>query len=242
MFPQLSTDRDNGDEVKTSFPAIIQCGRGEPADVLHLTRMPSRDLHIGARDVLLYVCKRPVHRVDIALLRSQSQDDAALVSAGRVPTPGLEGVGVIVQLGAAVRLERRFSVGQRVAFLAPSWSARTVAPCDAVFAIPDEIPDTIAAQLLVNALRAQMAMKNVRLTLASAPYNITLPEISIASWWRTVDADERAAQVRMAIDLATRKPELFGVAREYEFVDFLGAIAHAGLPGTRGTVLLNTGF
>lgn len=143
-------------------------------------------------------------------------------------------------MGAAVRLGGQFSIGQRVAFLAPSWSARLVVPSDAVFAVPDQLPDAIAAQLLVNALRAQMAIKNIRLALESAPHDVDVPEISIANWWRTTSAEERAAQVRTAIALATDRPELFKVAREYALTDFLHAISHAAWPCTVGTVLLAT--
>lgn len=78
----IPADFTIADDVKTSFPAIVQHGDGAPADVLRLTPMPARCLQVGAHDVLLYVTKCPVHRSDVALLHGGPPGVAATLPAG----------------------------------------------------------------------------------------------------------------------------------------------------------------
>jgi NADPH2:quinone reductase len=68
-------------------------------------------------------------------------------------TPGIEGAGVVSELGPDVT---EFAVGDRVAwFFAPgSYSEKVVAPVTSLVPVPDAVSDTIAGGLLMQALTA----------------------------------------------------------------------------------------
>lgn len=162
------------EQPRTSFPAVVQAGYGEPSEILRLQHLPAASLQVGPNDVLLHVTMRPVHRSDLHRIRaSKKAGNIAPIPSNKPMSPGSEGVGVIVQMGAAVRLEGRFSIGQRVAFLHPgSWSVRAVVPSCAIFSIPDDIADQVAAQLLVHGLTAQMAIASAEKFLGNtSPQN-----------------------------------------------------------------------
>ena len=70
-----------------------------------------------------------------------------------------------------------------------------------------------------------------------APNNIALKSVSIMSWFRLTQ-DEKEKDFELALSLATRHPELFEVADQYEFGDFQKAIQRVSRPGKTGGVLL----
>lgn len=159
----------NDDKPRTGFEAVVHARYGEPSEVLRLLNLPSTSLQVGPNDVLLHVTVRPVHRSDLHRIRASTKaGKLGPIPPDRPTSPGSEGVGVIVQMGAAVRLEGKFAIGQRVAFLHPgSWSVRAVAPSSAIFPVPDDIDDEIAAQVLVHGLTAQMAISSAEKILGS---------------------------------------------------------------------------
>jgi threonine dehydrogenase-like Zn-dependent dehydrogenase len=80
-------------------------------------------------------------------------------AAGRVP--GLEGAGVVSEVGAHIDASRGLRPGLRVAFFpAPgSWRDEVVVPAGSVVPLPDSIPDEIGAQMLINTATALTAIR-----------------------------------------------------------------------------------
>jgi NADPH:quinone reductase len=76
-------------------------------------------------------------------------------------TPGIEGVGVVMELGAGVEGLRR---GQRVGYVTPDYGAyaesRTL-PAARAIPLPDELDDTAAASILLKGLTACMLVRKV---------------------------------------------------------------------------------
>ena len=75
--------------------------------------------------------------------------------------PGFEGVGIIVGLGTNAEAAKRFSEGQRVAFFPAngSWGEYVVVRYTSLLAIPNEIPNQVAAQMLINTITASLLIK-----------------------------------------------------------------------------------
>ncbi|KAG0587964.1 hypothetical protein KC19_2G205200 [Ceratodon purpureus] len=106
-------------------------------------------------EVVVHMLCRPVHPADLLSL------------AGTYPpwqppclpaTLGLEGMGVVYELGEGVKEEYGLKEGQRVFPYIPrpdlegqgSWQEFVVAPAQDVFPIPDSVSDHTAAQFYVN--------------------------------------------------------------------------------------------
>jgi NADPH:quinone reductase-like Zn-dependent oxidoreductase len=137
--------------------------RGEPAEVLRLAEAPLSDLAVGATDVLLRVLKVPVHPGDLHMIRGLSNGGSTGSIDPKHPrVPGFEGVGVIVALGDRVESSMPVRIGQRVVFFhgnARAWSTHVSVPVASVTAVPDGIPDGIAAQLLINSITARTLLR-----------------------------------------------------------------------------------
>jgi NADPH:quinone reductase len=77
--------------------------------------------------------------------------------------PGLEGVGVIAQMGSAVK---GFSAGQRVCFASGSgrhsYARDVIVGAESVIPVPDAISDRDAAALIFRGLTAYMLVRQIR--------------------------------------------------------------------------------
>lgn len=84
-----------------------------------------------------------------------------LIPEGTLRVPGFEGVGTIVSLGRNAEAVKRFGVGQRVAFFPAmgSWAEYVIVRYNSLALVPDEIPDPIAAQMLINTITASVLIK-----------------------------------------------------------------------------------
>jgi NADPH2:quinone reductase len=126
---------------------------GEPASVLKLVeaRLPEP----GADTVRVRILARPIHPSDLLTVRGLY---------GRLPklpaVPGFEAVGRIEAIGAAVT---DWSIGQRVIPLGieGTWADALIAPQQMLLAAPEELPDTIACQMLINPLTAYLLLFEV---------------------------------------------------------------------------------
>ncbi|NMF08154.1 quinone oxidoreductase family protein [Corynebacterium xerosis] len=128
-------------------------------------------------------------------------------------TPGSEGAGVIRDLGPGVAGgPDGWSVGDRVAWCnAPDSYAELVAvPADSLVAIPDSIPDDVAASILLQGLTAHFLVHDVGrlcpgntvlLTAGAGGVGLLLTQLAVAAGARVatiVSSDEKAALSRDA--------------------------------------------
>ena len=161
--------------MQTEFRAIVHSEYGAPEKVLKIAKRQLNSEELGADDVLVKVSARPVHPGDIQILSALPQGGPVVpIPKGTLRVPGFEGVGTIVRLGTNPEAAKRFSEGQRVAFFPAmgSWAEYVVVRYNSLLPVPNEIPDQIAAQMLINTITASVLIKAGHNSL-KAP--ITLP-------------------------------------------------------------------
>jgi NADPH:quinone reductase-like Zn-dependent oxidoreductase len=148
--------------MQTEFRAIVQSEYGAPEKVLRIAKRQLESEELGANDVLVKVIARPIHPGDIQILSALPQGGpVAPIPEGTLRIPGFEGVGTIVRLGTNAKAAKRLSEGQRVAFFPAdgSWGEYVVVRYSSLLAVPNEIPDQIAAQMLINTITASVLIK-----------------------------------------------------------------------------------
>src|SRR6266540_1646064 len=161
--------------METEFRAIVHSEYGAPEKVLKIANRQLKSEELGVDDVLVKVIARPIHHGDIQILSGLPQGGPVEpIPEGTVRVPGFEGVGTIVQLGTNAKWAKRFSEDQRVAFFPATgaWGEYVVVRYNSLLAVPNEISDQIAAQMLINTITASVLIKAGHNSL-KAP--ITLP-------------------------------------------------------------------
>jgi len=136
--------------------AILATRFGEPAEVLELKALPEPQPP-GPGEVVVRVTKRQVHPGNLVMIRGRF--NIPLPAGGLVP--GGDGVGIVEAVGAGMDPAQGVKPGARVIFN-PSpgaWAERVKTRADLVTQIPDDLPDTIAAQLLPNAVIALLLLR-----------------------------------------------------------------------------------
>ena len=174
----------------------------------------------GAGEVLVHIRARPVNPADIFSLMG--------VYPGFVPkefpaVPGLEGAGVIAQLGPGVKELWKaegidLKVGSRVVPLIfdyvqigkGSWTEYAVVSATNVVGIPDQVPDESAAQSIVNPLtvlgmldellsevKPEDSQKDIYILQAAAGSTLGKQLIQVAKFRRvkTINLVRRAEQI-----------------------------------------------
>lgn len=113
---------------------------GEPADVLAVQDGP--ELQPGDGELLVEMLLSPVHNHDLWTIKGLYGVRPALPA-----TAGSEAVGRVVAVGEGVPPKW---LGARVAAagIRGAWAESFVVPAAAVVPVPDEVPDTLAAQLV----------------------------------------------------------------------------------------------
>jgi NADPH:quinone reductase-like Zn-dependent oxidoreductase len=123
---------------------------GEPAQVVRVVEAdePRAPQH---GQVLVRVTAFSVHPGDLAGIAGPfaGADGDALV-------PGAEATGTVEAVGPDTPVAAGVCVGARVTvFLVPgAWQDWVLAPPELVVAVPDDVPDAVAAQLMINPLTA----------------------------------------------------------------------------------------
>ncbi len=148
--------------MQTEFRAIVQSEYGAPEKVLRIAKRQLESEELGADDVLVKVIARPIHPGDIQILSALPQGGPVEpIPEGTLRVPGFEGVGTIVRLGTNPMAVKRFSEGQRVAFFPANgtWGEYVVVRYNSLLPVPNEIPDQIAAQMLINTITASVLIK-----------------------------------------------------------------------------------
>jgi NADPH2:quinone reductase len=148
--------------MQTEFRAIVQSEYGAPETVLRIAKRQLKSEELGTDDVLVRVVARSIHPGDIQILSALPQGGPVEpIPEGTLRVPGLEGVGTILRLGTNPDVAKTFSEGQRVAFFPAmgSWAEYVVVRYNSLLPVPDEIPDHVAAQMLINTITASVLIK-----------------------------------------------------------------------------------
>jgi NADPH:quinone reductase-like Zn-dependent oxidoreductase len=127
--------------------AITYRRSGDPAEIVEVTDIgepPPPELG----QLQVQVSAFPIHPGDLMAM-------AATQTPGRQLIAGIEATGVVTEVGAGVT---GFSTGARVTFFPHQGAWRQVVNIDAAIAVavPDLVPDKIAAQMLCNPITALM--------------------------------------------------------------------------------------
>jgi NADPH:quinone reductase len=148
--------------METEFRAIVHSEYGAPEKVLKIAKCQLKTEELGSDDVLVKVIARPIHHGDIHILSALPQGGPiAPIPKGTERIPGFEGVGTILRLGINAKAATKLSEGQRVAFFpaAGAWGEYVVVRYNSLLAVPNEISDQIAAQMLINTITASVVIK-----------------------------------------------------------------------------------
>jgi NADPH:quinone reductase-like Zn-dependent oxidoreductase len=123
---------------------------GDPAQVVRIVESDGPQAPQRGQ-VLVRVTAFSVHPGDLAGIAGPfaGTDGDALV-------PGAEATGVVEAIGPDTPVASGVCVGARVTmFLIPgAWQDWVLAPSELVVAVPDDVPDAVAAQLMINPLTA----------------------------------------------------------------------------------------
>ncbi|MET8331868.1 zinc-binding dehydrogenase [Streptomyces sp. NPDC005181] len=136
---------------------VVYTRGGSPAAVLTVIEEPEPAAPERGQ-VLIRTTAFPVHPGDLHPI------EACPGNAADPVTPGIEATGVVEAIGPGTRMAPGVEVGGRVTvFPQPgAWSQWFVADAEAVVAVPDELPDEVAAQMLANPLTAVMLRREVQ--------------------------------------------------------------------------------
>ncbi|MFF5017716.1 zinc-binding dehydrogenase [Streptomyces sp. NPDC001165] len=130
---------------------VVHARGGLPGDVLTVIEEPEPAAPERGQ-VLIRTTAFPVHPGDL-------QAVAAFRGKAAKPVPaGVEATGVVEAIGPGTRVPPGVEVGGRVTvFPQPgAWSQWIVTDAETVVAVPDELSDEVAAQMLVNPLTTVM--------------------------------------------------------------------------------------
>lgn len=127
----------------------------------------------GAKEVRVRVVRSIIHPGDLQLVAARFSTAHAEIPEGRVP--GSEAVGVVEDAASGALDGMDIKIGDRVAFLAQgAWQAEVVLPVHALVAIPDDISDDVATQILVNTITARHVLRTGLKSLGGAPSCVVL--------------------------------------------------------------------
>jgi mitochondrial enoyl-[acyl-carrier protein] reductase / trans-2-enoyl-CoA reductase len=132
--------------MSKTFKAAIYETHGNPAEVLRVVDCPWREP--APNEVVVKMSAAPINPADLNSIEGKYAIKPELPA-----TPGMEGAGVVVEVGSAVR---NFAVGTQV--ILPhgfgTWREVAVLAADTLFAVPSEIDPIQAAMLKVNPITA----------------------------------------------------------------------------------------
>lgn len=221
---------------------------GKPSEVLSITDIPMPEP--GPKEVRVKTILASIHNHDLITIRGQYGDKPDLPT-----TPGSEALGIIDAVGEEVE---DFEIGQRVATasVTGTWAQYFTAPAKMVFAVPDELEDEIAAQLIAMPLSALMLLEFMQLqpgqwvilNAANGAVGKSFAMIAAARGIHTIGLVRRAEAAQELTDLGIKHTidisqsswkdkvrELVGDAQISAAVDSLGGEASNDLLDLLGT-------
>jgi trans-2-enoyl-CoA reductase len=132
--------------MEKTFKAAVYETHGNPADVLRVVDLPRPEA--AANELVVRMSAAPINPADLNSIEGKYPIKAPLPA-----TPGMEGAGVVVEIGSAVR---DLAVGAQV--IMPhnfgTWREIAVMAADRLVTAPKEIDPIQAAMLKVNPITA----------------------------------------------------------------------------------------
>jgi trans-2-enoyl-CoA reductase len=132
--------------MSKTFKAAIYETHGNPAEVLRVVDCPWREP--APNEVVVKMSAAPINPADLNSIEGKYPIKAELPA-----TPGMEGAGVVIEAGSAVR---DLAIGTQV--ILPhsfgTWREVAIIAADKLVAVPEEIEPTQAAMLKVNPITA----------------------------------------------------------------------------------------
>jgi NADPH2:quinone reductase len=136
---------------------IIQYRFGDPQEVLEV-ESATFDQPLAEGEVLVRITRSVIHPGDLQLIATKYSDSSEKLPEGRLP--GLEAAGVIEDAAPGALDGTGLTMGMRVAFFYPgAWQSYVAVPAQALVALPDEMSDEIATQLLINTITARHVLR-----------------------------------------------------------------------------------
>jgi NADPH:quinone reductase len=139
--------------------SIVHRELGDPVQVLRLEQTPPPAL--APHQVIIRTSYAPIHPGDLLGVKGSpaAGTPPAIGSGGRVP--GFEGAGVVTEVGRGVNLASGIKPGARVAFFpaGSTWSEQVIVPAGSIVPLPENVPDSIGAQMLINTVTALTAIR-----------------------------------------------------------------------------------
>lgn len=145
---------------------------GDPQSVLRVEDGP-RSRALGPAEVRVRISRSIIHPGDLQLIAAKYSPERTKIPEGRVP--GSEAVGIVEDAAPAVLAGTGIEIGTRVAFLAQgAWQSAIDLPASSLVAIPDDISDEVATQILVNTVTARHVLRTGLSKLGFRPSHIVL--------------------------------------------------------------------
>ena len=156
-------------ESKNQGLRIVQYRFGDPREVLRVGRaIDGRPL--VKDEVRVKVSRSIIHPGDLQLVAAKYSHPEE-IPQGRVP--GFEAAGIVQDAAPTALDGTGLSIGMRVAFFAPgAWQTHAIVPAESLITIPDDLPDNIATQLLVNTITARHVLRKGLERLSPRPYRV----------------------------------------------------------------------
>ncbi|MGQ7932553.1 zinc-binding dehydrogenase [Paraburkholderia sediminicola] len=149
---------------------IVQYRFGDPHAVLRV----EEDVAVpplSEGEVRVRVARSIIHPGDLQLVEARYSQPTPAIPAGRVP--GLEAAGVVEEAAPRALDGTGIALGSRVAFFAPgAWQSRAVVPAASLVAVPDDLPDSVATQILINTITARHVLRTALRALPVTPRRI----------------------------------------------------------------------
>ena len=171
---------------------------GEPSQVLRLEEI--EEVKPAQDEVLLHMLFSPVNPSDLHMVRGRYGYQPGLPAS-----PGAEGVGIVLEIGAGVNALR---VGDRVVCIGTwnLWRERAICKASNVVAVPDAITDEAAATSYQNPLTAWALTQSIRQlgdgdwllqTAAASSVGRLVLQLSKVYGFRTINVIHRRTQAEI---------------------------------------------
>jgi mitochondrial enoyl-[acyl-carrier protein] reductase / trans-2-enoyl-CoA reductase len=132
--------------MSETFKAAVYETHGNPVEVLRIVELPLRQP--GPNEVVVKMSAAPINPADLNSIEGKYAIKPELPA-----TPGMEGAGVVIEVGSAVR---NLAIGTQV--ILPhsfgTWREIAVVDADKLVVVPSEIEPIQAAMLKVNPITA----------------------------------------------------------------------------------------